>query len=76
MDQRRVVVQRNAITRSRPAMNAGWKAKFVLMVNLPEYVNQSTLNSVIQQAGKLVGLADFRPTYGRFNVVSFDVLED
>jgi hypothetical protein len=76
MDQRRVVVQRNAITRSRPAMNAGWKAKFVLMVNLPEYVNQSTLNSVIQQAGKLVGLADFRPTYGRFNVVSFEVLED
>jgi hypothetical protein len=34
-DKRRVVIQRSAITRNRPAMKSGWSAKFVLMVNLP-----------------------------------------
>lgn len=76
MDKRRVVIQRNAITRQRPAMNPGWKAKFILMVNLPEYVDEQLLNSTIQQAGKLIGLADFRPSYGRFNLISFKLLED
>lgn len=76
MDQRRVVVQRSGITRNRPAMKTGWKASFILMVNLPEYVDQKLLNSTIQAAGKLIGLADFRPTYGRFNVTQFEVLDD
>lgn len=76
MDKRRVTIQRNAITRSRPAMNTGWKVTFILMVNLPEYIDPQMLNEVIQSAGKLIGLADFRPSFGRFNVVSFDVLED
>lgn len=76
LDKRRVCIQRNAITRSRPAMHAGWKATFILMVNLPEYVSPQLLNSTIQQAGKLIGLADFRPSYGRFNVVEFKVLSD
>ena len=76
LDKRRVVIQRNAVTRSRPAMAAGWKAEFILMVNLPEYINPQLLNSTIAAAGKLVGLADFRPSYGRFNVTKFTVLED
>lgn len=76
LDRRRVCIQRNAITRSRPAMAEGWQCTFVLMVNLPEYVDPDMLNTVIQQAGRLIGLADFRPSYGRFNVVEFKVLND
>lgn len=76
LDKRRVVIQRNAITRSRPAMKEGWKATFILMVNLPEYVNPQLLNSTIQAAGKLIGLGDFRPSYGRFNVIGFKVLDE
>lgn len=76
LDKRRVMIQRNAITRCRPAMREGWKAKFVLMVNLPEYIDPQLLNTTIQQAGKLIGLADFRPSFGRFNVVKFDVLKN
>lgn len=76
MDKRRVVIQRNAVTRCRPAMKEGWRAKFILMVNLPEYINGQLLNSTIQSAGKLIGLADFRPTYGRFVVTDFKVLND
>lgn len=76
LDKRRVVIQRSAITRSRPAMNEGWSAKFVLMTNLPEYISPQLLNSTIQAAGKLIGLADFRPSFGRFVVIRFELLND
>lgn len=69
----RVTIQRNGITRSRPAMNAGWKTEMRLQVLLPEYVSPALLNEVLQSAGKLVGVGDFRPTYGRFQVTSFSV---
>lgn len=74
LDKRRVQVQRNGITRSRPAFNPAWQAAIIFMVNLPEYVSPDLLNSTIQQAGRLIGVGDFRPTYGRFNVISFSVL--
>lgn len=72
-DRRRVVIQRSGINRTRPAMKAGWKVTFEMMVNLPEYIPPALLNEVIGAAGRLIGLADFRPTYGRFQVVSFSV---
>lgn len=74
-DRRRVTIQRNAITRTRPAFKSGWTAKIQLQCNLPEYISPSLLNEVIQQAGKLIGVGDFRPTYGRFQVVGFKVLD-
>lgn len=74
-DRRRVVIQRSAITRTRPAMKAGWVLKIQLQVNLPEYINPSLLNEVIAQAGKLIGIGDFRPTFGRFQVVGFAILD-
>ncbi len=70
----RVQVQRNGITRTRPAMKSGWKATFELMVNLPEYIQPDVLHEVINNAGRLVGLGDFRPTYGRFSVTRFEVV--
>jgi hypothetical protein len=57
-------------------MRAGWKAKFILMVNLPEYLPPQRLNQILQQAGRIVGLADFRPSFGRFSVIQFKVLDD
>lgn len=74
-DRRRVTIQRNAITRTRPAFKSGWTATIQLQCNLPEYISPSLLNEVIQQAGKLIGVGDFRPTYGRFLVVGFKVLD-
>lgn len=74
LDRRRVMVQRNGVTRTRPAMLKGWKATFQLQVLLPEYIDPQSLHEVIVNAGRLVGLADFRPTYGRFAVVKYDVL--
>jgi len=75
-DRRRVVVQRSGINRTRPAMKVGWSATFLLMVTLPEYISPQVLNEVIATAGRIGGLGDFRPTYGRFSVVSYRVIED
>lgn len=74
MDMRRVVIQRASITRCRPALKKGWQAEFEIMVNIPEYISQCELNEVISMAGRLNGIGDFRPTFGRFNVISFEVI--
>lgn len=69
----RVTIQRNGITRVRPAIKAGWEATVQIMVLLPEYIRPVDLHDTLAQGGRLVGLADFRPTYGRYMVKSFDV---
>jgi hypothetical protein len=69
----RVTVQRNGVTRVRPAMMAGWCCSIQLMVNIPAYIRPQDLHDVLTNAGRLVGVGDFRPTYGRFLVKSFDV---
>jgi hypothetical protein len=74
VDRRRVTVQRNGITRSRPALASGWKTQVLLQVLLPEYIQPELLNEVLQAAGRLVGVGDFRPTYGRFQVTGFSVI--
>jgi hypothetical protein len=74
-DRRRVTIQRNAITRCRPAMKSGWTATIRLMINLPEYISPSFLNELITSAGKLIGVGDFRTTFGRFQIVKFEVID-
>jgi hypothetical protein len=71
LDQRRVVVQRNGVNRIRPAMYKGWRATVELQILLPEYITREVLGAAITNAGRLVGIGDFRPTYGRFHVVEF-----
>lgn len=73
-DKRRVMVQRNGITRVRPAVRAGWTAQFDFLINLPEYVDPAFFREVLSMAGKLIGVGDFRPTYGRFDLTKFEKL--
>jgi len=75
LDTRRVTVQRAGINRTRPAMKKGWQAQFTLQVLTPEYIDPTLFQDVLGTAGRLVGVGDFRPTYGRFNVVNFEVGE-
>jgi hypothetical protein len=74
LDQRRVMVQRSGVTRCRPAMHKGWTAEFTFQVQLPEYVPSSDVHDVLINAGRLVGVGDFRPSYGRFAVTKFQVI--
>jgi hypothetical protein len=68
IDRRRVTIKQSGITRSRPAMKEGWKVTFRVLVNTPEYITEPLLSSLVVSAGRLVGLCDHRPTYGRFSV--------
>ena len=73
LDSRRAVVQRAGITRTRPAFHSGWQAAIQLGVLVPEYIAPNDLLLCLNRAGMLTGVGDFRPTYGRFQVISFDV---
>lgn len=75
LDRRRVVIQRNGVTRVRPAMLSGWKCSVSLQVLLPEYISPQMLNDTLQYAGRIVGVGDFRPSFGRYQVTAFDVIE-
>lgn len=71
LDRRRVVVQRNGITRQRPGFVEGWQASFTFLVTLPEYISPAFLYDLLNLAGRTVGVGDFRPTFGRFNVTGY-----
>ena len=74
IDRRRACIQRSAITRERPAIETGWRSTFQFLVLTPEYIASQDIHSVLTQAGQLIGVGDFRPTYGRFQVIRFEVL--
>lgn len=74
IDQRRVTVQRSAITRMRPAFAKGWTAEIEFSVLVPEYIDSQLFNDVLALSGKLIGTADGRPSYGRFQVTKFKVV--
>jgi len=76
VDRRRVVIQRSGVTRERPALREGWKVTFILLVTAPEYVSPTRLHEALIRAGQLIGLGDFRPSHGRFQVTRFEVLKD
>ena len=73
LDRRRVRVGRRSTTRIRPAIKAGWEAEFVVLVTNSDYISPSLLQVMIEKAGLIAGLGDFRPTFGRFEVVHFEV---
>lgn len=75
LDKRRVMIQRNGINRVRPAIRVGWSATFELLVVLPEYIDRNDLRETIEAAGRLIGLGDFRPTFGRFGITNFSIVE-
>ena len=73
-DRQRVCIMRSAITRTRPAFKKGWQVEFTLVSLVPEHITPDFLRKLVDNAGLLIGLGDFRPTYGRFKVVNWEVL--
>jgi hypothetical protein len=72
LDEQRVVVQRAAVARVRPAFNTGWTLNFRILVKAPEYVNEQWLHELVERAGRFQGLLDGRNIgYGLFRVVSY-----
>lgn len=71
MDMRRVVIQRASITRSRPAMKTGYTIDLEITSLLPDLIDFNFLNKTLIRAGQLIGIGDFRPSFGRFTVTKF-----
>jgi hypothetical protein len=58
------------ILRTRPEFEEGWIAKFTLIV-LDDTIPLNILKEVLEYAGQYVGIGDWRPKYGRFEVTLF-----
>jgi hypothetical protein len=76
IDRRRVMVQRNGITRSRPTLLSGWEVEVPLTVVLPEYVSPELLHEVMSLSGRICGVGDFRPTFGRFQIRGWEIFQE
>ena len=73
-DRQRVCIMRSAITRTRPAFKKGWEVDFTLVSLASDLVPPDFLRKLIDNAGLLIGVGDFRPTYGRFRVNHWEIV--
>jgi len=74
LDLRPVVIQRARVVRIRPAFKPGWELEFTINV-LDNELPANMLQDILVLAGKTVGIGDYRPKFGRFAVVKFDVVK-
>ena len=72
LDMRPVVVQRSRVVRIRPTFAPGWELEFEIEV-IDDQIQASLVQDVLTLAGKTVGIGDYRPKFGRFNVVEYKV---
>ena len=75
LDRRRVRVQQAGITRSRPAFLAGWEAELTFVNLSPELISFNLFHDRLISAGRLDGVADFRPSYGRYSVLAIEQID-
>lgn len=72
IDVRRVTINRAAVARSRLMIAEGWALAFTIEVH-DEQVQPDIVQRVLEEAGRAVGIGDFRPRYGRFSIEAFDL---
>jgi len=71
IDTRPAVVQRSRVMRSRGRLDK-WELDFTMNIT-DERLTPEIMKEILVNAGKFVGIGDFRPRFGRFEVVKFDV---
>jgi hypothetical protein len=71
-DKRGVKVNGSRVIRCRPIFGSGngwWGLDFTVQY-LPDVLNESQVRSTLDIIGRLVGLGDHKPKYGRFEVLT------
>lgn len=63
---------KDQILRTRPAFKEGWEAEFNLLIMEEERLPVKVMKEIFEYAGKFVGIGDWRPHYGRFELVEFE----
>lgn len=69
IDRRPAVIQRQRIVKSRPRFNS-WEIEFTINFD-EERVRKEVLKEILVEAGKSKGIGDYRPKFGRFEVLAF-----
>jgi len=67
-DIRSVVLQKKRIMRCRPIFHE-WSISFTVVAS-EELLNMNDILGYVKQAGDFVGICDYRPRYGRFEIVN------
>lgn len=65
IDYRAVKVQKARTMRARPRVAAGWESEHLFTL-LDDVMDLKDLQPILERAGRLVGLGDWRPTYGTY----------
>lgn len=73
LDRRYVKVMRAGIMRNRPRFDS-WQATFTLIITDPS-LPVETIKEILEIAGARVGIGDYRPKYGLFEVTEFEETE-
>ena len=73
IDIRPVVVQRSRILRVRPRFDE-WGLEFYIINKDPNVLLRDTMRRIVEDAGKWIGLCDYRPEFGLFSVEKFEVV--
>ena len=71
IDSRRVKIQRASIMRSRPIFRE-WSLDFDIVITSPDLIQPAILKEILENAGKVKGIGDYRPKYGLFKVTKFE----
>lgn len=69
---KRARVGQSAVMRVRPRFRQ-WKVSFVLNI-VTDIIDARTVKESIEKAGRTVGIGDWRPRYGRFNMIEWKVV--
>ena len=67
IDYRPAKVMGRKVMRARPLIPAGWESEHTFEL-LDDVLDARDLAPVLERSGRLVGVGDWRPTYGRFEV--------
>jgi len=70
VDARPVVIQRARIIKHRARLE-NWELKFTLLC-VDERVTDEDMRAIFAYAGQFIGVGDYRPRYGRFEVISME----
>jgi hypothetical protein len=71
-DYSSVTIKTNRVMRTRPRFPE-WKTRFVIEY-IPSLLNEADVENFLILGGRIIGLGDYRPDYGRFEITEFTPL--
>lgn len=71
IDERPVVINKSRVLAWRPRWDS-WGFTFKVNVLLGNQIKDDVVKQVVEYAGMYIGIGDFRPKYGRFDVTKFE----